>query len=511
MAETDKFFSSSKLLKDGFRGSIYHYFTAAIAALLNFLIVIYILQRLNLEEFGIYNFLLAAVLFIRTVTSLGTDSVVQRYLPEYEEKGNNYFKKRILSGSMLICFFAAVVLLGILFIARTRIIDFFHLPEYSKNLFCISMAIALLALESHLLGNIALVALLKNRYWSFCRITYSLIKLILFYFAFRLNYGLTGILWGWLISEFLLLIFFLIKGYQDVFSLPVRKENIQKLPVRRFINFAKFLYFHKLTQFFKRKGFDIFLLSYFLDTKAVAIYSFCFGIPLLLMQLSPANKLHPILKTLSVRNYTRQKNYENFSYLFAFINRLTFFIMIPLFIFVMILADKITLFLLNPDYIKTVYLFRLSLAFIAIHQFGFVYTPILFTLEKTKIIFITGLISFYNLVMDILLIPIYGVLGAILATGSTGIIVILYYRYATGKIIRLSYPWKSFAVFTLNTLFAAGLLFILRPFMDDVFSLIFVFALTVTAYLIFSFLNKGFEQKDRDIINAVIGRKIWVF
>jgi len=511
MRKTDKFFSSSKLLKDGFRGSIYHYFTAAIDALLNFLIVIYILQRLNVEEFGIYNFLLAAVLFVRTVTFLGTDSVVQRYLPEYEEKGNNYFKKRILSGSMLICLFAAIVLLGIFFIVRTRIIEIFHLPEYSKNLFYISMAIALLALESYLLGDIALVALLKNQYWSFCRITYNLIKLVLFYCAFRLNYGLTGIIWGWLISEFLLLMLFFIKGYRVVFSLPVKKKDVQKLPIKRFINFAKFLYFHKLTQLFKRKGFDIFLLSYFLNTKAVGIYSFCFGIPLLLMQLSPATKLHPILKTIAIRNYTRQNDYENFSYLFAFINRITFFIMIPLFIFIIILADKITLFLLNPDYIKTVHLFRLSLAFISIHQFGFVYTPILFTLEKTRIIFITGLISFYNLIMDILLIPLYGVLGAILATGSTGIIVILYYRYATGKIIRLSYPWKSFAVFSLNTLFVAGLLYILRPFMHDIFSLISVFILGVIVYLILSFLNKGFEQKDRDILNKMIGKKVWVF
>jgi len=502
---------SLKLLSDGFHASLFQYFTAAVASIFNFLSLIYVLKKLAVGEFGFYNFLLAAVFFIQTVSFLGTDAIIQRYLPEYEETGNNYLKKRVLAFGMLLCLLSLSVVLSAVFLARAKIAAAFNLPLHSAKLFSLIAAITLLSTESYLLGDIAMVSLFKNLYWSLCSIAYSFVKLVSFYLAFRMHCGINGILTGWLISEGLLFALLTAKACRDIFFLPVRKEDIVKLPLKRFFDFAKFLYFHKLTQFFRRKGLDIFLISYFLGQREVGVYSVCFGIPLLLMQLSPANKLHPILKTISIRNYTKEKDTGNFFYLFSFLNRITYFLMIPLFVFSMVLADKIILFLLNPAYAGSAGLFRLSLAFIAVHQFGFVYTPLLFTLERTKIIFITGLISLLNLALDLILIPLYGVPGAVLATGVTGIAIILYFRYATGRIIPLSYPWKSFAVFSINISLAAVPLFLLRPLIKDLFALACASLCAVSVYLAVSFFNKGFEDKDREIINKTVGRKIWVF
>lgn len=502
---------SLKLLSAGFHASLFQYFTAAAASLFNFLSLIYVLKKLAVGEFGFYNFLLAAVFFIQTVAFAGTDSIIQRYLPEYEETGNNYLKKRVLAFAMLLCLLSLLAVLSAVFLARTKIAAVFNLPLHSAKLFSVLAAITLLSTESYLLGDIAMVSLFKNLYWSLCSITYSFVKLVSFYLAFRLHRGINGILLGWLISEALLFTLLMGKACRDIFFLPVKKEDIVKLPLRRFFDFAKFLYFHKLTQFFRRKGLDIFLISYFLGQREVGVYSVCFGIPLLLMQLSPANKLHPVLKTVSIRNYTKEKDTGNFFYLFSFLNRITYFLMIPLFVFAMVLADKIILFLLNPEYAGSANLFRLSLAFIAVHQFGFVYTPLLFTLERTRIIFITGLISLLNLALDLILIPLYGVPGAIFATGITGIAIILYFRSATGRIIPLAYPWRSFAVFTVNILLSAVPLFLLRPLVKDAFSLAGAFLCAVSLYLAVSFFNKGFEEKDRETINKTIGRKIWGF
>lgn len=502
---------SLRLLSAGFHASLYQYFTTAMASLFNFLSLIYVLRKLEVGEFGFYNFLLSAVFLIQTVSFAGTDSIIQRYLPEYEETGNNYLKKRILGFCMLLCLLAVSVILAAVFLAREKIAALFNLPGYSTGLFGVLAAITVLSAESYLLGDIALVSMFKNRYWSLCSISYSFIKLASFYLAFRLGCGIRGILFGWLAAEVLLFALLIGKACRDIFSLPVKKEDIVKLPLKRFFDFAKFLYFHKLTQFFRRKGLDIFLLSYFLGPGAVGIYSVSFGIPLLLLQISPANKLHPILKTISIRNYTKERNTENFFHLFSFLNRITFFLMMPLFVFAMVLADKIILFLLNPGYASSADLFRLSLAFIAVHQFGFVYTPLLFTLERTKIIFVTGLISLLNLVLDLILIPVYGVPGAIAATGITGIIIILYFRYATGRIIPLAYPWRSFAVFSINILLTALPLFFLRPLIKNIFSLTWASLTAVSLYLVLSFFNKGFETEDRDTINRTIGRKIWVF
>jgi len=502
---------SSKLLTKGLWGSIHQYLSAIINAIFNLLIITYIIRELTVEEFGVYNFILSIILVAKIITSLGLGPVIQRYLPEYKERGNNYFQKRIARGAMLIRFFAALVFVLILLGSRHKIMDIFSLPAYSNELFPIIAFIIILVLESQLLGDGILVALLENRYWNFSRIVYNVSKFALFYLAISYGYGLRGIVWAWLIVESLLLTLFLIKGYQVVFSLPLQKEEIQKIPIRRFVNFGGYLYLYNMGYVFRDKATDIFLLSYFLGSEAVGLYSFAFGIPLMLMGFSPGAKLRAILTPLLVRQYTKTNSREELSYYFKFINRITFFAMVPVFLIGMILANKIILFAFNPEYLEVKNLFILSMGFMIIQQFTYSYSPVLFALEKGKIIFIASLVSIYNLIMDIILIPIYGVLGAILATGSAGIIMLLYYHYAMKKTINLTYPWKSFGKYSINAVIAALAVFALRSFIFNILSLLLVLLVGGIVYLIASYVNKGFEQRDRKMLNEAIGREVWVF
>lgn len=499
------------LLRKSLSGSIHQYIAAIVTAIFSFLITIYIIQRFAVEEFGIYNFVLSIILVAQIITSLGLTPVIQRYLPEYKEKGNNYLQKRIVTGAMLIRFLVALVFIFILLASTTKVIDIFNLPDYSNNLFPIIALIILLVLESQLLGDAALVTLFENRYWNLSKIVYSITKFTLFYLVISFGYGLIGIMWAWLVVELLLFILFLVKGYHVIFSLPVRKENVQKLPIKRFISFGGYLYFHQLGYFLRDKATDVFLLSYFLGTHAVGLYSFAFGVPLLLMGFSPGSKLRPILYPLVVQRYTKTNSKDELSYFFKFINRIIFFTMVPVFVISMILADKIILYVFNPDYLKVTNLFMLSLGIMMILQFVYAYSSILYALEKSRIIFIGILASIYNLTMDVILIPIYGILGAILATGSAGIILLFYYHYALKKTINLPYPWRSFSKFSFNTLIAALVVFLMQGFVNNILSLFLVMFVGGLLYLMVSYLNKGFEKKDRNILNRAIGKEVWVF
>ena len=113
--------------------------------------------------------------------------------------------------------------------------------------------------------------------------------------------------------------------------------------------------------------------------------------------------------------------------------------------------------------------------------------------------------------LDIILIPSYGVLGAICAFGITGLAVIIYLYWAINKMIRLAYPWQSLAVFFINMLLAASVVYILRAFINNVFSLVVVVTAGVIAYITFSYVNKGFTQQDRDYINCAFNKNVWFF
>jgi len=185
--------------------------------------------------------------------------------------------------------------------------------------------------------------------------------------------------------------------------------------------------------------------------------------------------------------------------------------MVPIFLISILLADKIILYVFNTNYINGKNLFVLSLCFAMVNQFSYSYSAILYVLEKRKLFLISGLIAFLNLLGGILLIPKYGVLGAILATGFSGLILILYYHFAIQGEVQLKYPWISFCRYSINIFVAGVVVFLLNSFINSLFSLILTVVVVIIIYLLASYLNKGFEKRDRDLIDKIIGRKMWVF
>ena len=504
---------SSNLSQKAFSGSIHQYAASLVMLIFSVLTSIYIIRELAVEDFGIYNFIISLVSMAQVVTSLGLAPTIQRYLPEYREKGNNYFQKRILSVSMLIRLLAGFIFVSILLIAREWIIDIFNLPISFQKFFPLVALIILLVLESQLLGDAALVALFENKYWNLSRTAYTCLKFILFYLSLSMGYGILGIVWCWLIVVVVLFLLFLIKAYKVIFSLPTKKADIQPLPIRRFFNFGGYLILQQSTWFFRDTATDIFLISYFLGTYEVGLYSFAFSIPLMLMSFSPGSRLRAIFTPLFVHSYTKTNDKQQLSYFFGLVNKIIFFSMIPIFIILIILADKVIMFIFNPDYLTVTNLFILSLGFVMLQQFAYAYTSIIYTLEKTKIVFVGSLFAFYNLIMDIILIPPLGILGAILATGSAGMMLPVYYHFAMRRerIIELKYPWKSFVIFSVNTIVTGVIVFLLRGFIHNIISLFCVLAIAVIVYLGLSYLNKGFDDKDRKIFNDAIGKDIFVF
>lgn len=494
-----------------FSGSIFHYSARMIRVVFGFFTTVYLVRELSVEDYGVYNFLFSIIIFAQMATSFGLGPIIQRYIPEYKEKNNKYFQKRIALSAVFIRFAAGLILVLGLLLADNLIINTFNLSKTFKFILPLTSLIVLFTLESQVLGDAVLIALFENKYWSICRSVYIILKFALFFIVLKLGYEMMGIVWAWMMVEAVLFILFLAKTWRIVFSLPVKKEEIRPLPVKRFFKFGLPLWFRGVFYIFQDKATDIFILSYFLGQEMVGLYSFAFGIPLAIMSFSPGNILRPITTPALVRKYTQDKNKENLSYYFQFMNRILFFTVIPISLALIILSNEIIKYIFSPLYLKISGLFILSIVFLLIIQFNYAYRSILYALEKSKIMFMEIWTAIYNLIMDIILIPKLGILGAILATGSAGAMLLPYYYFALKKEVKLIYPWKSFMKFGLNTLPFCLTLFFLKNFIHDILSLAVVLVVGLIIYLIFSYFNKGFDEKDRELMNRGIGRKLWAF
>ena len=116
-----------------------------------------------------------------------------------------------------------------------------------------------------------------------------------------------------------------------------------------------------------------------------------------------------------------------------------------------------------------------------------------------------------NIGLDILLIPRMGIYGALAATGSSRILTFIFQLGLLKRYLPVKYPWPSFFRIGMNITAMGIFVFFLRSFIGNLWTLMLVSLLGAVFYFILSYLNKGFDQRDRKVLNEAIGRKLFVF
>jgi O-antigen/teichoic acid export membrane protein len=133
-------------------------------------------------------------------------------------------------------------------------------------------------------------------------------------------------------------------------------------------------------------------------------------------------------------------------------------------------------------------------------------------LKKTKIIFlIGGLMALSNLILNLLLIPRYGIIGGAIASSFSLII---------GYVLHAIFVYKFTKIFAINLLYfkfiIAGFLptivlyFLKAKIEITLFNLIILSLIFAFVYFIFAIFLKSFDEEDKnllkDIKNKIIAR-----
>ena len=494
-----------------FTGSIYNYIGTFGTAVFSILTSIYIIRILSVSDYGIYTLLANLIVIALFFTALGIPAILQRYTPEYYERGQLHLMKKTAIGGLLLRLLAGLVFVVIVLTYNSFFTEYLHVTAEVIKYLPVICVIIIFVIESQLLGDAILVALLEQKYWNASKLLYSAIKFVLFFFSLYLGYGLIGIIWSWVIAEGLLFLLYFSKCYSLIFRQKAKGTLNEKIPIKRMVRYGGFYLFAIMGGFLLNIAIDNYLIAYFLDTTAVGLYSFAMGIPLQILSFSPALILVSILIPVSIRQYTMNKDKSGLKYIYQLYNKIIFFSGVPLFAALVLLADKVILYVFNPAYISVLLLLIICSIFSAIKMFNYALDPIIRTLERTDIYALSLIFAVYNLVMDIILIPVYGLMGAAAATLSAQFFTFLLQLGMTKSFISVSYPWRAFGKMAVNVVIMGIIVFSLRGFVKGLLSLCFVILIGGMSYFICAYLNKGFDDKDRKIFNAAIGKDIFRF
>jgi len=438
--------------------------------------------------------------------------MLNRFIPEYYKKRQFDLLRKTAIGGMIIQFLTAILFAIIVLTYKNGFIELLHIKEEILDYVFLICILIIFALESKLVGGI-LVSLLENRYWNISNLFYSALKFQLYFLSLYLGYGIIGIIWSWLAVEAVLLFLYLIKVGSLNADCYVEKRNVncRELPIKRMIRYGFLFFYSSVGYFILDIAIDNFFISHFLDTTAVGLYSFAFGIPLKLLSFSPGLVMVSIIIPVSIIQYTEKKDEISLKYIYQLFNKIIFFSGIPIFTGLILLSDKIIMYVFNPNYMVILPLFIVCCIFCAIKMFIYSLDPIIQTLERVEIYAYCSIFALYNIIMDIILIPKHGLGGAAAATLSAQLFMFLFQLIMTKRHISINYPWQAFIKMAINVTIMGCIVYSLRCFVNSIVSLGFVIAIGALAYFISAYINKGFDEKDRSMFNQAVGRIVLVF
>jgi len=469
-----------------------------------FLIYIYriIIARIGPEEYGLLSLGLAFLGFITLFSLFGMQSGTLRFISYYRTTKE---KEKLINTLISISIFTGVLsiilsCLGFIF-AENIAINIFHNIELSNIIRILMFGAPFIVLSSIFLN--VTNAFEKAEYDIISRsLIENIIKVTLTFILIYFGLGVIGATYAYtfaVIVSFIAACFFLkkvIKNYKLKFgNIKQFKKIFQYSWPLLLSSFLSFVYLWT----------DSFMLGYFKDISIVGIYNvaqptanFLYMFPYGLMVL-----FIPV-----ITQYYVNKEEKGFKDIYQSTTKWILMFNSLIFIILLFLGKKLITVFFGPAYISAyIPLIILSIGYFIAYGVHNSYTLFL-VYKKTKLVFMITLISsILNIILNLLLIPPLGLIGAAIATGSSylfiGLIIILF-SYKMTKV----FPFKISHISIILLAFISGLVinFIIYKIIlieSNILSLIITLICMTSLYGIMLILFKIYDKKDKAIIRAI--------
>jgi O-antigen/teichoic acid export membrane protein len=378
----------------------------------SFAITVYVIKYLGPKDFGVFSYALSIVGILYPISTLGIDAILFRNI--IKDKNN---EKKLMRAAFTLRFFASVfVSLMVL-----SVITFLHIDN--DLYYVMSLLLISLILDSFLVYRMYFSAIEKSKYLSMStiisvtissifKLIFILLKLNVIWFAFAV------------VIEKMTHVLALRKFYNDNSS-PKRTEYNKDLAKSMMsdswpliiTSFSGLLYVYA----------DQILIEYFLDFTQVGLYAapvklamFFFVIPSMV-----SNIIYPRIMDL-------YKNLSNDEYIknLEFIYFLNFIVAFFIFLFFYFFGEQVLLLLFGKEY-------SLSADVLVIYSFSLIF--LFFSANNNKLLMIDNLQKMMvlrnmiglgvNIVLNIVLIPKFGIIGAAFSTVLAELVVFISYGF----------------------------------------------------------------------------------
>jgi len=488
-------------LKKVVKGVGFGFTGAIIGRVFGYLTRIVLARFLGTDYYGLLNLGLAVFGIAAAIAAFGLGSGVIRYVSYYKGKGEEGKIKGTIYSALKISLPVALVFSILLYLGSDWLaIHVFHDPTLSSVLKIFSFAIPFAILAGNFIS--ATIGFQDLRYKIYVSdITESAFRLIAIVILLSLGFGLLGAAWGWCIA--IMITPFLAFYFLEKRVFPILKTKTK--PDRMGKELFSFSWPLLLAGFsgLVLEWTDTLMLGYFTTSSDVGIYNAALPTARLVQTIPGifAVIFMPVIAELFSRG-----RYEDIKNMYSIVTKWILSMVIPAFLLMVLFAPSVIRIIFGAEYTGgALALAILTSGYLFISLFGLTAT-ILEAYGRTKVIMgCTFLTAAINVVLNLYLIPIYGITGAALATGSS---------FAMLSLLLFSFVYRigKMQPFRLNHL---------KPFFTSIFAVLIVYGITkyligptffvligmlfafVVIYFFLLLLVKGFEEEDLMIMSAI--------
>jgi O-antigen/teichoic acid export membrane protein len=457
-----------------------------------FIIFPLITKTLGAESYGIYSQILVTIGLISPFALLGLPTAMMRFLPG--EKGKHRLAGTFWAALSIIAFNGLLLLIGLYFVSPYLIKSVFK-TEYALSLLRIAaILIPVMTVNQTLLWYF--VTFEQSKKYTFFNVTNDVLFVSLIIYFLLQGKGILAII---LTQIFVTAVVSGIALSTIVRQIGVCRPQFSNL--RRYFSLG-FPLFVGGYAYWAIHSADRYIIGYFMNIKSVGIYSGVYNLSMIIIALSG-----PIYFVLlpKVSGLWENGEISEVKKYFRYSTKYFLMIGIPSVFGMSLLGKDLLTALATAEFTSAWILIPLITSSMLIFQtltvVGYVYN----LAEKTIVTMIAAsLAAVENIILNIIMVPILGVLGAAVATLITYISYGIGYFWFSRRYLKLKID-ISFAAKSLiaSTIMGAA---ILKIDSSGVIGLLSAILLGAVIYTTSILLLKGFDKKEIELVKSFLSK-----
>jgi O-antigen/teichoic acid export membrane protein len=387
-----------------------------VATVLGYIVLVRAMPK---QDFGIFNLLYSFIPVVTTVASLGLEQVLRRYQPEFIRAGRPNTAAwlfKFVSSARLI---SNVLILSVLLLVWNYIAPLFGLTAY-RAMFGFFSVLILLFFQTYLL-QLALAAHMLHRFSVGSVALLSLTKLIVYAaLAWR---GLLSLRTAILADTLAYAVAFLFLRYvyrqrclPDADSKELVRPDAKER--KRLISYGLLNNFNDAGTLFLDTRTDNFFIAAFIDPISVGVYAFYTRLNEMANNLLPARLFENVVQPMFF-SLPRSEAQQRIPAYFTFLLNMNLVLQWPVLAFATAYHAELVRVLFGGKFIDHSWLLPLIVGLATVNIISSPVTLVAQYEEKAGIILFSKIFGICNVLAMIVLIPVAGLYGAALASGSS--------------------------------------------------------------------------------------------